>query len=151
MRRREFIVGLGSTAAWPVATQAQQPALPVIGYIGPSPDLKSRNNAAFFRGLNEAGYADGRNVTIAYRWVEGHNDRLPGFVSELVSRRVAVIAVVDSTAAVLAAKAATQTIPIVFRIGGERPSRKPQPAGRQHNGHNHPRCATGSKATGAAA
>ena len=119
MRRREFIVGLGSTAAWPVATQAQQPALPVIGYIGPSPDLKSRNNAAFFRGLNEAGYADGRNVTIAYRWVEGHNDRLPGFVSELVSRRVAVIAVVDSTAAVLAAKAATQTIPIVFRIGGD--------------------------------
>src|SRR6267142_1273970 len=98
--------GWGHTAAWPVATQAQQPALPVIGYIGPSPDLKSRNNAAFFRGLNEAGYADGRNVTIAYRWVEGHNDRLPGFVSELVSRRVAVIAVVDSTAAVLAAKAA---------------------------------------------
>jgi putative tryptophan/tyrosine transport system substrate-binding protein len=117
MRRREFIAGLGA-AAWPLAARAQQSAMPVVGYIGG--DLVSQRpaNAAFLKGLQEGGYAEGLNVVIEYRWVETHNERLPTLVSDLVSRRVTVMAVVDSTAAALVAKAATQTIPIVFRIVG---------------------------------
>jgi putative tryptophan/tyrosine transport system substrate-binding protein len=123
MRRREFIAGLGSAAAaWPVVARAQQRVMPVIGYIGgtllPGATLTSFDKA-FLKGLAEAGYVEGRNVAIEYRWVEERNERLPGFVDDLVGRRVAVIAVVISTAAALAAKAATQTIPIVFRIGGD--------------------------------
>jgi putative ABC transport system substrate-binding protein len=119
MRRREFITGAGAAAALPLAAHAQQRPLPVIGYIGSDTVRVSANNEAFLKGLAEAGYVEGRNVAIEYRWVEARNERLPGFVSDLVNRRVAVIAVVDSTAAALTAKAATQTIPIVFRIGGD--------------------------------
>jgi len=118
MRRREFITGLGATAAWPVVARTQQATLPVIGYIGSDLSLRDLKDA-FLKGLGEAGYVEGRNVAIEYRWVQTHNERLPAFVSDLISRRVAVIAVADSTAAALAAKAATQTIPIVFRIGGD--------------------------------
>jgi putative tryptophan/tyrosine transport system substrate-binding protein len=116
MKRREFIAGLGGAVAWPIAAQAQQPAMPVVGYIG---GARGASNNAFLKGLAEAGYVEGRNVAIEYRWVESHNERLSGFVNDLVGRRVAVMAVVDSTAAVLAAKAATQSMPIVFRIGGD--------------------------------
>jgi len=124
MRRREFIAGLGSAAVplvlRPRAVRAQQ-ALPVIGYVGGSPELvfSQRQRAEFLRGLTQAGYTVGRNVAIEYRWVESRNERLPALLSDLIDRRVAVLAVVDSTAAALAAKAATQTIPIVFRIGGD--------------------------------
>jgi putative ABC transport system substrate-binding protein len=119
MKRREFIAGLGGAVAWPIAAHAQQSAMPVVGFIGIGGGTRNPFNAAFLQGLAEAGYVEGRNVAIEYRWVETHNERLPGFVNDLVSRRVAVMAVVDSTAAVLAAKAATQSIPIVFRIGGD--------------------------------
>jgi putative tryptophan/tyrosine transport system substrate-binding protein len=119
MMRREFIAGLGGAAAWPLAARGQQSAIPVVGYIGGN-DLAGRaNDEAFLKGLAEAGYEEGRNVAIEYRWVESHNERLPRFVSDLLNRRVKVIATVDSTAAVLVAKAATQSIPIVFRIGGD--------------------------------
>jgi len=89
MRRREFIAGLGSAAAWPIAARAQQSAMPVVGYIGAV--ASTPFHEAFLKGLSEAGYNDGRNVAIAYRWVEGHNDRLAGFVGDLVGRHVAVI------------------------------------------------------------
>jgi putative tryptophan/tyrosine transport system substrate-binding protein len=95
--------------------RAQKRALPVIGYIGGL----DQGRGAFLKGLAEAGYVEGRDVAIEYRWVEAHNERLPGFVSDRVGRRVALITVMISTAAALAAKAATQTIPIVFRIGDD--------------------------------
>jgi putative ABC transport system substrate-binding protein len=119
MMRREFIAGLGSAAAWPVVTRAQQSTMPVVGYIGSDVVASRSLEAAFLKGLGEVGYVEGRNVVIEYRWVQSHNERLPAFVSDLVSRRVAVITVVDSAAAVLAAKAGTRTIPIVFRVGGD--------------------------------
>jgi putative tryptophan/tyrosine transport system substrate-binding protein len=115
MKRRAFIAGLGGAAAWLAAARAQQPALPVVGHIG---GLAPDNKKAFLKGLAEAGYVEGRNVAIEYHSVDTRNERLPGIVSDLVGRRVAVI-VGNSTAAALAAKAATQTIPIVFRIGGD--------------------------------
>jgi putative tryptophan/tyrosine transport system substrate-binding protein len=119
MRRLEFVAGLGGAAAWPLVARAQQQAIPVIGYIGGDNLVGRANNEAFLKGLAEAGYEKGRNVAIEYRWVEARNERLPEFVSNLINGRVTVIAAVDSTAAALAAKAATQTIPIVFRIGGD--------------------------------
>jgi putative tryptophan/tyrosine transport system substrate-binding protein len=119
MRRRELIAGLGGAVAWPVVAAGQRSAMPVVGYIGGDDVSLRAFNVAFLKGLGEAGYVEGRNVAIEYRWVETFNERLPGFVSDLVSRRVAVIAIPISTAAVLAAKAATQSIPIVFRIGGD--------------------------------
>jgi putative ABC transport system substrate-binding protein len=114
MKRREFIAGLASAAAWPLVARAQQKGMPVIGYLhSNSPAPMRRIFAAFYTGLAEGGYVVGQNVTIEYRWAEGHNERLPALALELVNRQVDVI-ITGGTPAALAAKAATTTIPILF-------------------------------------
>ena len=120
MRRREFITLLGGAAgtALPFAARAQQPAMPVVGFVYPgAPELSAGIVAAFRKGLNETGFVEGRNVTIEFRFGYNDNARLPELVADLVKRRVAVIATPGSTPSALAAKAGTTTIPIVFGIG----------------------------------
>jgi putative ABC transport system substrate-binding protein len=120
MRRREFITLLGSATAWPLTARAQQPAIPVVGYLSPG-TLVSANpfRAAFLDGLMETGYVEGRNVAIEYLWAEGQYDRLLSLAGELVRRQVSVIVTAGATPTALAAKAATETIPIVFVLGSD--------------------------------
>jgi putative tryptophan/tyrosine transport system substrate-binding protein len=121
MRRREFIAGVGSAAAWPLVARAQQKAMPVIGFLhGATLAAISLNRfSSFQRGLAEMGYVEGRNLAIEYRWAEGQNDRLPALATDLVRRKVGVIVAPGSTTAALVAKAATQSTPIVFMIGAD--------------------------------
>jgi putative ABC transport system substrate-binding protein len=120
MNRREMIAGLGSAATWPVVARAQQPALPVIGFLSPQTTDDDYKNfiVPFLQGLKESGYIEGQNVTVEYRSAENQNDRLPALAGDLARRRVAVI-VAGGNEAALAAKAATTTIPIIFSVGAD--------------------------------
>jgi putative ABC transport system substrate-binding protein len=120
MKRRNFIGLAGGVAAWPLVARAQRPSVPVVGFLGTtSPGGYATFVSGFQRGLKEAGFGDGDNVAIVYRWAEGQYDRLPGLAADLVSRHVSVIVATGSLPSSLAAKQATETIPIVFLLGSD--------------------------------
>ena len=137
LNRRQFITLLSvTTVAWPIAARAQQSAMPVIGFV----HLTSRDETRgflpdFHRGLADAGYIEGKNVAIEYRWGEGHNDRLPSLIAELVRRQVSVLVMLESTLAALAAKEATRTTPVIFMQGAD-PVRIGLVASLSHPGGN---------------
>src|SRR5262249_41798151 len=119
MRRRAFITLIGGAAAWPLAARAQQPTIPLVGHLGPtSLAITPGRLRGFHQGLKEAGYIEGDNLAVEYRWAEGEYERVPTLALELVRRQVSVI-VTGANAATLAAKAATATIPIVFILAEE--------------------------------
>jgi putative tryptophan/tyrosine transport system substrate-binding protein len=120
MRRREFITIIGGAAvAWPLAARAQQPALPVVGFLHSGSEAYSPHVIGFGQGLNESGFVDGRSVTVQYRFAEGHYDRLSAMVADFVNRKVAVLAAMGGVQTALAAKAASATIPVVFANGSD--------------------------------
>ena len=120
MKRREFFGAVGAAVLWPLRGRAQQQTIPVIGFLnGQSPDSYAHLVSAFGEGLRDSGFIDGQNVTIEYRWANGHDERLPALAAELLSRGVALLATGGSIASIASAKAATSTIPIVFTTGDD--------------------------------
>jgi putative ABC transport system substrate-binding protein len=120
MRRRDFLTLISGAAAWPLAVRAQQPALPVIGFLGgETPNIFAARIRSFRQGLNETGYVEGRNVALAFQWAGGNYDLLPTLADELVRQRVSVLVAGGTLVAARAAKAATMTIPVVFFVGGD--------------------------------
>ena len=156
VRRREFITLLGgAVAVWPLAARAQQPAMPVVGFLNPTfIESNADRLRGFHRGLKDTGYVEGENVAVVYRWAECQNDRLPELAAELVRRQASVIAAF-APAAVFAAKAATTTVPIVFGVNEDPvrawPCRQPRPAGRQRDRHQFFHRRGGGKAAKSAA